>query len=69
MKTFFATNRLYVLAQLIRRHSRGCRICAAASSKGDNMRYDEFCPTGLKLAKAVQKILVPASRGTRPGGV
>ncbi len=60
MKTFFATCRLYVLARLIRWHNRGCTMCAAASAKGDNMSYEEFCPTGLKLIKAVEKILVPA---------
>jgi len=63
MKTFFATCRLYLLGRLIRRHNRGCAICAAASAKGDNMIYEEFCPTGLKLIKAVEKVLAPAPSG------
>ncbi|SRR5712692_4198391 len=66
MKSFFATCRLYFLARLIRRHNRGCAICAAASSKGDNMSYEEFCPTGLKLIKAVEKILVPRPQTLKP---
>jgi hypothetical protein len=59
MKTFLATIRLYVLARLIRRHSRACATCAAASAKCDDMKYNEFCPTGLKLVQAVGRILVP----------
>ncbi len=64
------TCRIYIFARLIRWHYRRCAVCAAASSKGDDMRYEEFCPRGLKLIKAVEKILVPRPQTlkTRKGG-
>src|SRR5438034_695239 len=66
MKSFFATCRIYIFARLIRWHYRRCAVCAAASSKGDDMRYEEFCPRGLKLIKAVEKILVPRPQTLKP---
>ena len=63
MKSFFGAGRLYILARLIRWHSQSCTTCAAASAKGDTMNYEDFCPKGLKLVKAVEKVMRSAPSG------
>ena len=60
MKIFFASCALFVLARLIRWHNQGCATCTAASAKGDNMKYEEFCPTGLSLMRTVEKVFATA---------